>query len=44
MKPDGIEGSVVNGLREPILFSLFSVIFAVYKAFCEPGTIPYKKY
>ena len=43
MKCDCIDGSVVNGIREPILFSFVSDKPSGYKVFCEPETIHYKK-
>ena len=42
MKCDVIDGSVVNGLRQPILFSYVSDKKPGYKVFCEPETIHYK--
>ena len=38
-----IEGSIVNGVREPILFSFVLDKPSGYKVFCEPETILYKK-
>ena len=43
IKCDVIDGSVVNGLRQPILFSFPLDKPAGYKAFCESETIHYKK-
>ena len=43
LKCDVINGSVVNGQREPVLFSLVSDKPAGYKVFSEPETIHYKK-
>ena len=43
MKPDGIEGSLVNGIREPILFSFVLDKLPGYKVFCEPETTHFKK-
>ena len=43
LKSDVIDGSVVNGIREPKLFSFVLDKFPVYKVFCEPETIHYKK-
>ena len=43
LKCDVIDGSVRNGLRNPVLFSFFSDKKPVYKVFCEPETILYKK-
>ena len=42
LKCDIIDGSVVNGVRELILFSFVSDKPSGYKAFCEPETIQYK--
>ena len=43
MKCDIIDGSVVNGLREAILFSFVSDKPSGFKVFCEPETVQYKK-
>ena len=43
LKCDFIDGSVVNGIREPILFSFIPDKPAGYKVFCELETIRYKK-
>ena len=43
LKCDCIDGSVVNGLRQPILFSFVLDKLPGYKVFCEPETIHYKK-
>ena len=43
MKWDNIDGSVVNGLRQPILYSFVLDKLPGYKLFCEPETIHYKK-
>ena len=43
MKSDVIDGSVVNGLRQPILYSFVLDKKPGYKVFCEPETIHYKK-
>ena len=43
MKCDVIEGSVVNGLRQPILFSFVADKPSGYTVFCEPETKHYKK-
>ena len=43
LKADVIDGSVVNGVREPILFSFILDKPSGYKVFCEPETIHYKK-
>ena len=40
---DCIDGSVVNGIRQPILFSFVLDKPSGYKVFCEPETIHYKK-
>ena len=36
-------GSVVNGVRQPILYSFVLDKPSVYKVFCGPETIHYKK-
>ena len=43
LKCDCIHGSIQNGLRQPFLFSFIFDEPAVYKVFCEPETIHYKK-
>ena len=43
MKCDAIDGSVVNGVRQPILYSFVLDKPAGYKFFREPETIHYKK-
>ena len=43
LKSDCIDGSVVDGIRQPILFSFVLDKPAGYKVFCEPETIHYKK-
>ena len=43
LKCDCIDGSVVNGIREPILFIFVLDKPSGYKVFCEPETIHYKK-
>ena len=43
LKSDVIDGSVLNGIREPILFSFDLDKPAGYKVFCEPETIHFKK-
>ena len=43
LKCDCIDGSVVNGIREPILFSFVLDKLSGYKVFCQPETIHYKK-
>ena len=43
LKCDCIDGSVLNGIRQPILFSFVSDKSSGYKVFCEPETIHYKK-
>ena len=40
---DCIDGSIQNGLRQPILFTFVLDKPSGYKIFCEPETIPYKK-
>ena len=43
LKCDAIDGSVVNGIRQPILYSFVLDKPFGYKVFCEPETIHYKK-
>ena len=43
LKCDVIDGSVVNGIRQPILYSFILDKPSGYKVFCEPETIHYKK-
>ena len=43
MKCDAIDGSVVDGVRQPILYSFVSDKPSGYKVFSEPETIHYKK-
>ena len=43
LKCDAIEGSVVDGVRQPILYSFVLDKPSGYKVFCEPETIHYKK-
>ena len=43
LKCDAIDGSVVNGVRQPILYSFVLDKPNGYKVFCEPETIHYKK-
>ena len=43
LKCDCIDGSVVDGIRQPILFSFVLDKPSGYKVFCEPETIHYKK-
>ena len=43
LKCDVIDGSVVNGVRQPILLSFDIDKPSEYKVFCEPETIHYKK-
>ena len=43
LKCDIIDGGVVNGLRQPILYSFVLDKLPGYKVFCEPETIHYKK-
>ena len=42
LKCDIIDGSVVNGLRQPILYSFVLYKLHGYKVFCEPETTHYK--
>ena len=43
LKCDAIDGSVVNGVRQPILYSFVLDKPSGYKVFCEPETVHYKK-
>ena len=43
LKCDVIDGSVVDGVRQPILYSFVLDKPTGYKVFCEPETIHYKK-
>ena len=43
MKCDCIDGSVVNDLKPPILYSFILNKLPGYRVFCEPKTIHYKK-
>ena len=43
LKTDVIDESIVNGSRQPILFSFALNKPSGYKVFCEPETIHYKK-
>ena len=43
LKCDCIDGSIQNGLRQPILFTFVLDKPSGYKIFCEPETIHYKK-
>ena len=43
LKCDCIDGSIQNGLGQPIIFSFVSDKPSRYKVFCEPETIHYKK-
>ena len=43
LKCDCIDGSIQDGVRQPILFSLVLDKPSGYKVFCEPETIYYKK-
>ena len=43
LKCDFIDGSLVNGLRQPVLFNSLLYKKTGYKIFCEPETIRYKK-
>ena len=40
---DVIDGCILNGLREPIVFSFILDKLSGYKVFCEPETIKYEK-
>ena len=43
LKCDAIDGSIQDGVRQPILFSFVLDKPSGYKVFCEPETIHYKK-
>ena len=43
LKSDVIDGSVVNGIREPIFFSFILDRPSGYKVFHQPETVLYKK-
>ena len=43
LKCDCIDGSIQDGVRQPILFSFGLDKPSGYKIFCEPETIHYKK-
>ena len=43
LKCDAIDGSIQDGVRQPILFSFALDKPSGYKVFCEPETIHYKK-
>ena len=43
LKCDAIDGSVFNGIRQPILYSFVLDKPSGYKVFCESKTIHYKK-
>ena len=43
LKCDIIDGSIQDGVRQPIIFSFILDKPAGYKVFCEPETIHYKK-
>ena len=43
LKCDVIDGSVVDGVRQPILDSFVLDKLPEYKVFCEPETVHYKK-
>ena len=43
LKCDCIDGSIQDGIRQPILFSFVLDKPAGYKVFCEPETIHYKR-
>ena len=42
MKYDEFDGTVVNGVRQQILFTFVLEKPPEYKVFCEPGTVRYK--
>ena len=43
LKRDVIDGSVVNGIRQPILYSFVLDKLPGYRVFCEPETVHDKK-
>ena len=43
LKCDYIDGSILNGVRQPILFSFVLDKPSGYKIFCQPETVHYKK-
>ena len=43
MKCDVIDGSILDCLRQPLLFSFVLDKPSGYKVFCQPETIHYKK-
>ena len=43
LKCDAIDGSIQDGVRQPILFSFVLDKLSGYKVFCQPETIHYKK-
>ena len=43
MKCDAIDGFVVNGVRQPMLYNFVLDKPSGYKVFCEPETIHYRK-
>ena len=43
MKCDCNNGSIINGIQQPILHSFILNKIPGFKFFCEPETIPYKK-
>ena len=43
LKCDCIDGSIQDGVRQPILYSFVLDKLPGYKVFCEPETIHYKK-
>ena len=43
LRADVFDGSVVNGIKQPILYSFVVDKLPGYKKFCEPGRIHYKK-
>ena len=44
LRCDCIDGKIQDGVRQPILFSFVLDRPSGYKVFCQPETIPYKKY
>ena len=43
MKCDCVDGSIQDGIRQPILYSFVIDKPSGYKIFCEPETIHYRK-
>ena len=44
LKCDVIDGSIVNGFKQPILFIFVLDKPSSYRVFCEPMTIGYKRF